>query len=647
MEKQEGWFRTSSIYGYLLVKIALAWLTLLACQFVFYIANTEIFHVATFKDWMSILWGNVVFGLATVSAALLPYLLLMLIPGSFRWNKVYRKVCELLYWVGTMCIVVAIACDAAYYQHTYRQLSDEIFRYMTIGGQMGTLTGHFIVDFWYSALTIVAFGVLHLVLSNKIKLPQRSDWRKHGANDWVGFAVGCAVVFIMLRGGFYKQSIALSDAARYCEPKNSALVSNSLYSIIRTIGVSQLPEDDYMGADEARQIFDSHFCPMTAPDSTLGAPNNSPFQYAGGVWSDSVLSADSTRWERVTRRKNIMIIELESFSQEYMGCYGAETSYTPFLDSLAQHSTVYQGRSNGKKSIESVPAVSASLPTLTYIPYTMSKYYDSTMVTLPQLLKKHGYSTAFMHGTYNGVMQFDRYCAHAGYDRYYGKNEYMEAGGKEADYDGSWGIFDEPFLQYACEETGKLQEPFFNMTFSVTSHHPFPLPKEYKERFKGGKHPILKCIQYTDYALQQFFAAAKEEAWYKNTLFIILGDHPGYKLSREQSGYGEMYKIPMIVFDPSNDRGMISTRIVQQTDLMPTLIDYLALGEDCTAFGSSIVQHPSEGFGVQFANGYYILERGSGRTAILSGSHEFGAPDDINFLKAYLQQYSQYLNKQK
>ncbi|MBO4751369.1 MAG: sulfatase-like hydrolase/transferase [Bacteroidales bacterium] len=632
--------RIPNIYAYLLIKFLLAFFALLVAQAVFVIVNMDMCHVETSHDWWRLIWGNVVFGLATVSTAFLPYFVLMLIPTELRWKRWYRVICEIIYYAVLLLMIVPAFCDAIYYQHTLRLLSADIFHYLTVGGQMGTLTWMFLTDFWPVTLTGVVLLIVDLIIGVRMKLPERDSWRNHTANDWVGFAVCMILLAIMVRGGFGRYCLQLSDAAKYAEPKNTVLVSNSLYSVIRTMWTDELPKEDIMDRNEAMHHFSTDFR-KTPIDSTLGCDGWRP---GAGRYVSRVYAGD-TLLSETERQKNVVVIVLESFSQEYMGCYGAEKSYTPFLDSLAKVCYLYNGRSNGKKSIEGIAAITGSIPTLTYTAYTLSDYYDSTAATLPSILHRHGYNTAFYHGTYNGVMNFDSYCRHAGFDNYYGKDEYMAEGiGSDADYDGAWGIFDEPFLRYTNGKMSATKEPFFSMIFTVTSHHPFPVPEQYKDVFKAakGESPLLKCIRYTDYSLGQFFKAASKEEWFKNTLFVIMADHPGYVLSKPFSTLSGLYRIPVMIYDPSREFGQKSERIVQQPDVMPTILDYLGYKDRCVCFGSSVFRD-EDGYQVAFGNGYYQLNTCDTVTATICGRYEEGREEDLNFLKAYLKQYRDVL----
>src|SRR5690554_8103416 len=98
---------------------------------------------------------------------------------------------------------------------------------------------------------------------------------------------------------------------------------------------------------------------------------------------------------------------------------------------------------------------------------------------MPKILKKNGFHTFFFHGAFNGSQNFDQYAAVAGFDRYYGKNEYK---GPES-FDGKWGVFDEDFLQFFAKEITTFNQPFFTTLFTISSHAPFTIPEKYKGKF--------------------------------------------------------------------------------------------------------------------------------------------------------------------
>ena len=635
MSHKKEWFKPGSIYGYVIIKILIALVALTATQVAYYLYNRAHFSIEGFSEWMGIVWGFLRFAMATLTLVLAPFIIINLIPTNLRWKNWYRALSGLLYIVPSLVVIVVNHIDVAYFQFTYRRMSSEMFAYMGVGGDMGNLIPKFLVDYWPVSVSGVAIIALFLACSNRTKFPTLNEYSINRRNDYIGLGIGLLFTLFFVRGGVQRHFIELNDSARYCQLKNAPMILNSPYNIVRTLGVDDLKYVDYMSDDEATALFNPLFKPL-ASDSSVSTIKYGDFR--AGAGQVSYLGNDSTIHYR---GKNIVIIILESFSQEYMGCYNDSVmeSFTPFLDSLASQSLLFQGRSNGKKSIESIPSVMASMPTLMDRPVLMSDFKNNDIVGLPTILKRHGYNTAFFHGAYNGSMGFDAFCKKIGFDAYYGRNEFNN----EAFYDGTWGIFDEHFLQFMAKQLTRTPEPFFAGVFTISSHHPYTIPDEYKGSFKKGIHPILECVNYSDMALRKFFSTASQMPWYNNTLFIIMADHPAQALSPQFNDYGPWYRIPMIIFDPQHPVGVRSDRILQQSDVMPTLIDYLGYNDPCVCFGTSAFQQ-AEGWQIAYGCGYHQLVTNDG-VALLeetrSRTYEQEDNGKLQFLKAVLQQYCQ------
>lgn len=609
---------SKNIYLFLFRKLLLAFGILLLTQAAFLLINLRIFHIEGGKEWLGLIWGNIVFGMATIGTFFAPYCLLMLLPVKARWSRWYRILAEALFLIPILLILIPRGANMAYYQYTYRLLSDEIFSYLGISGQMGSLVPHFAVDYWYAWAVPLAIAIVFFILNSRIKLGKAPERRQYLGNNLLFMCIGLALVWFMARGGF-GHFLRTTDAAHYVQPKNTATVSNDAYNIFRTLLTADLKEVEPENDIQYNPIYSA--LPQLQAD-TVQAP-----------------------------KRNVVLLIVESLGQEFMGCYNTQAdaeTRTPFLDSLAQYCTVYDGRSNGKKSIEGITAITTSIPNLMSIPLTNSIYGKDDIIGLPTVLKRHGYQCGFFHGSYNGVMSFDSTCYRLGFDEYLGKDEYEAEGlGKPTDYDGVWGIFDEPFLQYTVRRINTYSVPFLAEIFTVTSHHPFPIPEEHKGEFAEGRHPILKCVEYTDYSIRRFFEEAQKQPWYNNTLFVICGDHSGHGLTPEYNDYDGWYRIPMMVFDPQNPQGRRDPRIVQQTDLFPTIIDWLGIhNEQFVCFGQSIVQNPTDGWQVYYGNGYHVLVRNDKANptkhnlAIIMGDEEIGSAEDIALLKAIIYQYN-------
>ena len=152
-------------------------------------------------------------------------------------------------------------------------------------------------------------------------------------------------------------------------------------------------------------------------------------------------------------------------------------------------------------------------------------------------------------------MGFQAFAHATGFQRYYGRTEYNQDPKRngDEDFDGTWAIFDEEFLQFFADRMTEMQQPFMTAVFTASSHTPYSMPERYKNVFPKGEEALQESIAYSDHALKLFFETARKKAWFKNTLFVITADHtsrqidPFYKTSL---GY---YTVPIILYAPGDE----------------------------------------------------------------------------------------------
>ncbi|MDE6536125.1 MAG: sulfatase-like hydrolase/transferase, partial [Muribaculaceae bacterium] len=157
------------------------------------------------------------------------------------------------------------------------------------------------------------------------------------------------------------------------------------------------------------------------------------------------------------------------------------------------------------------------------------------------------------------------------------------------DFDGTWAIWDEEFLQFFALKMTEMPQPFVTGVFTASSHHPFAIPERYRERFPDeGLHQLHKCIRYTDYSLGRFFETASRQPWYQNTIFVLTADHASSKTTHDvyktDAGHN---MVPILIFDPSGEmpRGVMPG-LMQQLDILPTVLGWLGYDRDFIAFGT-------------------------------------------------------------
>ncbi len=459
-----------------------------------------------------------------------------------------------------------------------------------------------------------------------------------------GIALPLAITLAIggIRGDFKYSTrpITISNAGEYVNsPNEMYLVLNTPFCMVRTWNVKNLQELHYYSDEEVEKIY-------------------SPVHYPP--------SADSTK---PFEKKNIVIFILESFGKEAVGGYnkdldnGTYKGFTPFLDSLMGVSKVYWNSfATGRKSIDAIPSVLAGIPN-GQDPFVLTPYASDSIHSLPKILKGEGYNTSFFHGAPNGSMGFSALVNLLGVEHYYGKDEYNN----DADFDGIWGIWDEPFFHYFSNTLNTFKQPFLSTIFSVSSHHPFKVPKQYEGKFKKGPLPVLECISYTDMALRKFFEQSSHADWFKNTIFVITADHATVSYHPEyQNAWGDV-AIPILLYSPGDTsfRG-VDPGIIQQMDVMPTVLSYLHYDKPYLAFGKDVLEKDRLNFSVSYGGGYrwieddYLLFFDGDKTKslynyktdrlfknnLVDKNPEIVVKLEKN-LKAFIQQYNNRLNQKK
>jgi phosphoglycerol transferase MdoB-like AlkP superfamily enzyme len=550
-----------------LIKLLLKRLLIVAflyqvCRILFYAFNRNAFDKLDLFTFL----GGLQFDLSAIGYINLIFILGHLIPGNFKYKPIYQKGLKISFYSVNLLFIATNFVDFEYYKFTGRRSSFGLITATGMENEIGVLLLSFLKEFWYLPLLLIAIGILFWKSIGNFKSGNsNSTSKRHHLKEFVILIIALGLGLLMGRGGFRKKPLKVVDAISYSGTGNSALILNTPFTILKTIGKKETLESPKF---YDQTTLDRIFNPVVKTNP----------------------SGESTK-------KNVVIIILESFGNENI-----RIGYTPFFDSLATHSYYFKnGFANGKLSIDAVPSTLSSIPSLMNHSLITSNYSLNEIYGLPKILKDNGYATSFFHGAFNGSQNFDQYCKVAGFDNYFGKNEYE---GPES-FDGTWGVFDEEFLQFFCEKLTSFKQPFFSSVFTISSHNPYTIPKKYNGKFPKGKTKILESIAYSDYALKQFFETAKKQEWYNNTIFVLTADHTSSDpiLAKHKTNVGK-FSIPILFFDPSNPelKGEIEKNI-QQIDIMPSLIDYLNIETKMVTYGKSFKS--KKNFVVYFLDNIY------------------------------------------
>ncbi len=516
------------------------------CRLLFLCFNKFSFSNITLK----MLYGGLIYDLSAIGFINLIFGLLFLIPFRFIYNVGYQKSIKILFYIVNLIFIAANFIDFEYYKFTGRRSSFDLITAKGMEHEITRLIPTFLLQFWYIPILFIIFAYLFWKLLSSVRLYLPVEKRSKIVLSKQVLLLICLLgtLLIMGRGGLQSKPLRIVDAIEYSNLGSSALVLNTPFCIIKTAGRKEtLVDPNFFSDTELKTIFDPEM-------------RSNP--------------------QVASLKKNVVILILESFGDENI-----HKGYTPFLDSLITKSYYFKnGFANGKVSIDAVPSIMSSIPSLMNKSLIASKYSLNKVFGLPKIMKKQGYKTSFFHGAFNGSQNFDQYCKVVGFDAYYGKDQYP----KDTDFDGRWGIYDEEYLQFFCDEISGFKQPFFTTIFTISSHQPFNIPKRYKGKFPKGTSPIHESIGYTDYSLRKFFDKAKKQDWYKNTLFVFSADHTAaYGKGVYKTNVGK-FKIPIFFLDTSDpDFKGVSEQNFQQTDILPSIVDYLNIKENIVTYGKS------------------------------------------------------------
>ena len=541
----------------------------------------------TLVHLFELLCAGLVFDTSAILVTNIPYIVLMLLPWHGKERPTYQQFCR---WVFVIVNSLALAInliDACYFRFTMRRTTTTVFSEFANEQNLGSIfftetLNHLYLVFLFA---FVAWGLYRLARYSTLRHDSLRWWH-YDVAMLLSLAFVAPFVVAGIRGGFATavRPITISNANQYVNrPIEAALVLNTPFSLYRTIGKDVFSVPDYFASE---QELEAHYSPVHRP--------------ASGIME----------------KKNVVVLIVESFGREYIGALNPclddsqYKGYTPCIDSLIARSITFSHTyCNGRKSIDGMPSILSSIP-MFIEPFFLTPASMNHVSGLASILGGEGYQTAFFHGAQRGSMGFQAFARSTGFKDYYGREDFSsdKRFGGEQEFDGTWAIWDEPFLQYYCAKMSEMKEPFMTAVFTASSHHPYVVPEKYRERFPEEGIEIHKCIRYTDMALGKFFRSASRQPWFKNTIFVLTSDHTNLSdHDYYQTDLGGFCS-PIIIYEPgiTDLQPAVQDKIAQQIDILPTVLGMLHYPKPYFAFGIDVLNTPAEDtWAVNYLNGIY------------------------------------------
>jgi len=571
------------ILSALLVRFFLLLVIYTLLRWGFYLYNQSLFPNISPAQLGFMCLGGIKFDISALLYINSLYILLEALPHPYRYRASYQNSCKWIFVITNSMGITANIIDFAYYQFTLKRTTGTVFDQFAHEQNKLQLTLDFIIDYWYLSilLLLLIYVLIQLYQFIIIKKPLKITG-KHYLLHGIYFLCIVWLTIVGMRGGWRHSTrpITLSNAGEFVQtPNQMAIVLNTPFSILRTLKAVDIKPVHYFDDTTLTQIY----TPIHTPTDTT------PF-----------------------KKLNVVFLIIESLGKELVGELnkdldgGTYKGYTPFIDSLVEQSLTFsQSYANGRKSIDALPSIISGIPSIKE-PFVLSVYSSNKTTSIAQLLAGEGYETAFFHGAPNGSMGFSSYTKLAGIKHYFGKTEYNN----DADFDGTWGIWDEPFMQFMAHKLNRFKQPFFAAFFSVSSHHPFKVPQQYVGQFPKGPLPVQEPMGYTDMAIRKFFETASKAPWYNKTLFVLCADHATVTYHPEYQTTPGAFSIPILFYYPGGQLKGKQDKLIQQIDIMPTVLNYLHYQKPYFAFGFDALSSKADNFVINNNDGTYSIYQG-------------------------------------
>lgn len=575
-------------YKVLLYRVLLGYLFYFFARVLFYLYNSKLVKVDSISEFLTLSYYGIAFDTTAILYVNLLFILFSIFPFWINTSKNYQKFLFYLYFVSNLFAFSFNFVDFIYYRFTFSRTTIAAMSVLEHETNKTALFGSFIVEYWHVFVILILVSLFWIYLYKKVQIKEQIPTK---IIPYFGFSIiaflGFATLIIAgIRGGDLSKStrpINLLDASRHVKNVVQAdIVLNTPFAVIRTLFSNNFKKTNFQ--DVSEKVINNKIQPIKTYKNNLPS------------------------------KPNVVIFIIESYGREYVGAFNKNLnipdykSHTPFIDSLATKSMIFTNAyANGRQSIHGMSSVLGGIPSFKDA-FTSSPYPKQKIESIVSTLESVGYNTSFFHGAANGSMGFLGFSNILGIDNYYGRTEFNN----DSEFDGYWGIWDEPFLQYMKKTLDTKKTPFFASEFTLSSHEPFIIPEQYKLKFLEGNIPIHKCVEYTDYSLRHFFASAKKSAWYNNTIFVLVADHCNAIYYSEYEKAINRSAVPILIFKPNSNLVGVDNDFAQQIDIYPTILDMIGYQKPFRSWGRSLLdKKTSEPFFINFVGDLYQFGRGN------------------------------------
>ena len=568
-------------------------------RFGLFLRNRDLADVLSAKIVARAFLVGVRFDASVAAFSCIPVILLTRLAGV-PWGRTgERRVCVALSVVlGVVFILMGLG-EIEFYREFYCRYNTLVVDYTAHGGTVMSMI-------WYGYPVVRYLLIAILLVGAYIYLTFRAGWmwlpvsrppapRQFliGAFSTVG---AIALLAVLARGGLRGTPLQWGDAVHSDSTFGNHLAQNGIWTLAHSILTHSRAngfDASWRNAMPAADAYELTQRLVLQPHEKLeGDSAKYPLlrRSHGGERSVSL--------SRVSDRPpNVVIVLMESFTGRHVGVLGSDNDRTPEYNRLAQQGILFDRCfSNGSHTHQAAYVVMASFPNLPGYECLMeSTQADQKFDALPMALKRRGYETMFL---YNGDLAWDNmegFFKIQGIDRFIGRDDFDGSAYRDA----TWGVSDRELFERANQEFAAAKKPFYATILTLSNHAPFKLPKPLpfpEETAAGELNGRLNGIRFADWSIGHFFELARQEEYFQNTIFVLVGDH-GFSVKPVLTDLNLLrHHVPLLFYAPAllgTDPRRRHT-VVSHLDITPTIQGLLGEEEPHQHWGRDLFTLPMD-----------------------------------------------------
>jgi len=504
--------------------------------------------------------------------AFLPAVLLSLLPDSVLQ---YIKKFFNIYFIFFLFLFLLMELSTLDFINQYDTRPNRLFLDYLIYPKevVGTLLKSYLPSLIINIILLNSALFFALKFGKKLFYPQESNYK----TKLLLFLVVSFFLFWGARGSLTtKRPINASNAIFCSDQMTNSLGLNSFYTVAFA-AYSMKNEGDvkkYGKMDEleaynrVKKYMDvTEFLPGEVPFLHLQKPDVSQPNY------------------------NVVVFLQESLGAEYVGCLNG-LPLTPELDKLSKEGLLFTNLyCTGTRSVRGIEQVTAGFlpnPSESIVKLSGSQ---QGFFTLADAFGRHKYDTSFIYG---GMANFDNMASFFngnGFKNIIDETDF-DADGKKYAMKGTWGYSDEDLAVKANEYYKSLgKKPFFSLMFSTSNHEPFEFPDGRIKLYEQPKNTVHNAMKYADFSIGKFFELAKKEAYFKNTIFVVIADHNTRTYGKNLVPVNKFH-IPALIIAPNIEKGITYDNLASQMDIPSTVLALSGITTKTPMVGRNLLKLP-------------------------------------------------------